>query len=72
MKYKIKVQTWYCVEATVSVEADTDRHAREKALVDGHQAQQGLISYITKNKTTILQKDGILVPNRSEAEETNA
>ena len=57
MKCVIRVQSWWCVEATVEVEADTFRAAREKALVAGHAAHKGRVGHITKNKTTIVSHE---------------
>jgi len=55
MKYVIKVQTWWVVEATVEVEGKTEREARERALVKGHELHGR--GFITKNKTTIISRE---------------
>lgn len=57
MKCTVRVQTWWCVEAIVEVEADTLRAVREKALVKGHDAHKGRMGNVTRNKTTILSKE---------------
>lgn len=57
MKCTVRVQTWWCVEATVEVEATTLRAVREKALVAGHNAHKGKVGTVTKNKTTIVSTE---------------
>jgi hypothetical protein len=57
VKCTVLVQTWWCVEATVEVEAGTLRAVREKALVAGHDAHRGKVGSVTKNKTTIVRTE---------------